>query len=296
MPQDWSTPQEPPSDWSAPQSALQGPHPEARIGAEPSVMDRVRSVLDKAFPATKRRVDDSMVSGVPVVGSINPEDTLIGAQIVRAAAGKGLGVTGRILAAAKEAEPIVKYEAVKTGLRWAGVPEGPAAIIAGAAVGYRGKKAATAAQEVAPAAAAEMPAGFDRYAPNVSGVPESASAGSVPAGGRPPVVTPAESRPNALPDQRALNEAALARRRAEYSAGQMSKMTAEGAAAAGAKPKLTAPESKVYLELREKDLTDAEARDLIQASRGLGELSGTMTDAQVAAEIRARVGNRSPKR
>lgn len=261
---------------------------------------------DRYFQAIDAATTPLVQTGSPMVDSFTSPVGLTGlalggAGIVRA------GLAGGIGAGAKEAlasaSPIIKYEATKAALRAMHVPDAAASIIAAAAAGYKrpmnGKVVATPAAlettiaEAAPKVAAETPLELTRRVKAeyraASGPPESVSASPAPAAGPPPSPTPAAPPPNALPDQRALNEAALAERRAAYQARQ----PVQGPAP---KPKLTADEAKVYLELRAKRLTDAEARDLIQASRGVTALGGTMTNEQVAAEIAARIGNRSPKR
>jgi hypothetical protein len=97
---------------------------------------------------------------------------------------------------------------------------------------------------------------------------------SPPAAPPPEAPAPSESAPSPAgkSPQQVLNEAALARRRAEYQARQ------------------AAPEAKLYRDLRDRGLTDQEARAMMTLMRG------TLTDEQVAAEIAARKGNRSPKR
>lgn len=112
--------------------------------------------------------------------------------------------------------------------------------------------------------------------------PETVAASPAPAAGPPPESVPATAPTNAYPDQKALNQEAMARRQAAYQARQ----AAEG-------------DAKLYTKLRTQNLTDAEARQVMAAKTAMEQLrggGGTMTDAEVAAEIAARKGNRSPKR
>ena len=85
--------------------------------------------------------------------------------------------------------------------------------------------------------------------------------------------------PNTLPDQKALNEAALARRRAEYQALVQADAAAASAPAGppAARLKLTAPESKEYLRLRQAGMTDPQAIQALQAARDFQARFGTPT-------------------
>jgi hypothetical protein len=95
------------------------------------------------------------------------------------------------------------------------------------------------------------------------------SAGPPPA---PPVTNP-------LPDQRALNEAALAARRAAYQARVSAAGEADAVAQtpAPARIKLTAPESREYLRLRQAGMTDPQTMEALQAARAFQQRFGTPT-------------------
>lgn len=111
--------------------------------------------------------------------------------------------------------------------------------------------------------------------------PETVSAASAPVTGPPLESVPATAPKNSYPDQKALNQEAIAKRRAEYQARQ------------------AAPDAKLYTELRTQNLTDAEARKVMEAKAAMDKISalgGTQTDAEMIAEIKARRNNRSPKR
>jgi hypothetical protein len=92
---------------------------------------------------------------------------------------------------------------------------------------------------------------------------------------------PAPPVTNTLPDQRALNEAALAARRAAYQARVQAAAEADAGAAAQtpapARLKLTAPESKEYLRLRQLGQTDPQAMEALQAARDFQQRFGTPT-------------------
>jgi len=85
---------------------------------------------------------------------------------------------------------------------------------------------------------------------------------------------------NTLPDQKALNEAALAARRAAYQARVQAAAEADARAAqtpAPARVKLTAPESREYLRLRQAGMTDPQAIEALQAARDFQARFGTPT-------------------
>jgi hypothetical protein len=132
---------------------------------------------------------------------------------------------------------------------------------------------------------------IDALPPDVAPVRPAAAALDVPA---PPVATgdpavappsppgsagPAPPVTNTLPDQRALNEAALAARRAAYQARVQAAAEADAAAQspAPARIKLTAPESKEYLRLRQGGMTDPQAVEALQAARAFQARFGTPT-------------------
>lgn len=91
---------------------------------------------------------------------------------------------------------------------------------------------------------------------------------------------------NTLPDQKALNMEALARRRAEYQARQ----TEQPAPTTPAKAKLTAPETKEYMRLILKGKTNQEALDSVLVQRELATSLGLTTPT--AAETRFPKGMR----
>ena len=84
-----------------------------------------------------------------------------------------------------------------------------------------------------------------------------------------------------MPDQRALNEAALAARRAAVA-------PTETTPPGPAKPSLLAAETTEYMRLIRAGKTHAEAMQAIQAQRDLIRSMGTPSDADVKAAIAAR--------
>lgn len=99
------------------------------------------------------------------------------------------------------------------------------------------------------------------------------------------------ARANALPDQRALNETALAARRAAYQASQVSAPAAEPIVAASGQMKLTAPEFKEFQRLlQQKGMTPAAALEEVKTMRALAEKFGL--GAPTAADTRFPKGAR----
>lgn len=123
------------------------------------------------------------------------------------------------------------------------------------------------------------PPGVDRYMPNVSGAEP------------PPPMTPPPAAAAAAP----IPPSAA---RTEFSAAQAARQaTAEPIVAASGKMKLTAAEMKEFSRLVARGMSLPEAAAKVQAMRELAsKLGGTMTPAEVTAEIKGRVGNLSPIR
>lgn len=121
--------------------------------------------------------------------------------------------------------------------------------------------------------------GYDRFLPSKSGY--VAPAGGEPAP-EPAAAAPSEfqaarsARANALPDQKALNEAALAARRAAYQASQQP--AADTVVKASGKLHFTAPEWAAFRELR---------------ARGVG-LEDAATGARAAGQLARQFGLTTP--
>lgn len=249
-----------------------------------------------------QRADSAMVGGVPVVGSVNPEDALmagVAGRAIKGAASAVPNVGGKVVAGAKAAaeiaSPAVKYEITRRTLQAVGVPGPLATGVAIAVSGYRRSGApspapAAAAEEAtvaarpapAPAAPAESPIDLTRRL-KADNAARAAAPSETVAGGTPPPSDPLPSPAPAAPPkspQQVLNEEALARRRAEYQARAAAE--AEAAASAPAKAKMTAVESKEYMRLRALGKTDEQAKEAILASRAMNAQFGLSvpTDAQ----------------
>jgi hypothetical protein len=157
--------------------------------------------------------------------------------------------------------------------------------------------------EAAPAAAVETPLELTRRLAAehraAAGVTASPSAGApsefeAARAARQAASSVAPAAGNGWPDQKALNEAAIALRRAAYQAKQAG-AAAEPIVAASGKMQLTGPEFTAFQKLAQSGVPLPKALEAIKGMRALSG-AGTMTDAEVAAEIAARVGNRSPVR
>lgn len=272
----------------------------------------------------RSRADNTLL-GMP------PEFAALSAlAVTRAAAVPAANVIGRaraaVVAAGAQAAPVIKYEVTKHALESLGVSSSIAIPIAMVVSGYKkGAKATPTEAAPAPTAEAATPAAAApavEAAPTVA-PPETAPAGSVPvpaaaratnqmwqelrqAGLKPTEATeafrllsqgvaPAEvqarilaarpsaasvapetpAAPVAMSPARTLNELAIAARRA--------------------KVKLSQEDYQALIPLVQQGATPADAVAKLPALQ-MQRIAGTMTDAQVAAEIAARKGNRSPKR
>lgn len=235
-------------------------------------------VWHPASGVTERDRADNAFLGMP------PEfAALSGLAIGRAVGAPALSVAARAVAGLKatagEALPQVKYQVTRSTLETMGVPPTLSIPIAMYVSGLKGGKKATAgepstvpppivetAQQTmarkmasAPAAVPEPPA------------PASAAAPAAPVSSEPPVPAPTEfqaaqsARANALPDQKALNEAALAARRAAYQASQSP--AAETVVPASGKLHFTAPEWAAFRELRARG---ASLEDAASGARAAG--------------------------
>jgi len=231
-----------------------GPHPEARIsGANPQ---RAIGQTEIAFPerlSPESTREDNSLFGMP------PEFAVLGGlSIGRAIGAKGLTAAGRAVAGlkatAETVTPVLKYEVTHQALRAAGVPEMlaiPAAmIVSGYRRGAKAAETATAATGEVPATTAldSVPAGSLTQAEigqRLAAVRNGAAVQPAAPRGLPPIVAqvppemaaPAAAEPAIrmgpdgllqgrpggnpdLPNQRALNEAAMASRRAAMQATQ----------------------------------------------------------------------------
>jgi len=221
------------------------------MGAEPDtgVFGAARQMYRKAFPPQPQRIDSNLAT---VAGmNIAPEDVLMVGQAGRAVAGAakaGGGVIGAAKEAATQAAPAIKYEAVRTMLHSAGVPDAIATPLAMIVAGYQGK------------AKAEVP---------TTSPVESVPGGTAPPA-RPPVSSETGMAPKAYPDQKALNEQAIARRRAEYQQRQQAGGNAE---------------AEVYARLRSQGKTDAEATAAVEQAKQLQAQLGVKTPTEAETKF-----------
>lgn len=246
----------------------------------------------------ERTREDNSILGMP------PElAVLSGVGVGRAVVGAASGAVSRAAAGAKavvaQATPVVKYEATKAALEHMGVPSPLATAAAMMIAGY--KKGAKAEPAIAAAEPVAAPAASAPGAP--------APVAAAPAPGAPPVPQAAPPSPQsgiaapspgpspaaaALPDQRALNEAALAARRAAYQARMQSapppvEAPAAVAPAAG-NVKLSGAETKAFLDLMKRGMSGSDAMKNVLMQRELVASLGT--PAPTAAQTRFPKGMR----
>lgn len=157
---------------------------------------------------------------------------------------------------------------------------------------------------VAGTALGELVGGFIRpsaaaAAPEVvsaPGYPRGGTTTAPPIGETPPAAAPAvdeftvarSARSNALPDQKALNEAAIAARQAAYQARQAAAANPDAIVPASGKQHFTAPEWAAFRELRARGLGLEEAATGARAAGQLARQLGGATDAEVAAAVKHR--------
>lgn len=214
------------------------------------------------------------------------------------ATGAAAAATGRAAmrvvaspATRKAAAAIVKHSLTAAGAHLGGAP--------GAIVGSTlGEEIAGAIRPppAGPAVISDVsPPGVDRYMPNVSGAPPPGAPTLPPATMAPTEFQAAQAArqaANTLPDQRALNEAAIAARRAAYQKGQAPPPPAGPVVKASGKMQLTGPEFTKFNDLVKAGTSYDDAYAQLMADR----FPGSITAAQRDAEIKARVGNKSPTR
>lgn len=258
----------------------------------------------------KPRPDSNILGWGDQGAGIAPEDALAAGSVVRSVAGAASGgMLAGVKAAVAQAAPVVKYEIIKTAFEKAGLPSSIAIPAAMAASGYRrGVKAAPAAVETA---VAEAPL---RPPPNTTGTSFSPAPMPVPSGGPPasaPVVqgppaavtvpvptapppTAATPSGSGLPDQKALNEAALAARRAAYQQ-RLAAETAQATQAStgnvmAAASELTTEEKKALFDLVSRGVPGPDAVKNILAQRALRTQFNLTTPSE--ADIRFPKGMR----
>jgi hypothetical protein len=238
--------------------------------------------------AQSQRADSAVVSGVPVIGSVNPEDllaaTAAGRTITRAVKSAGTGTVGAMAAglkqAAIEATPVVKYEATRTALKAMGAPDLLASSVAMIVSGYRFTKPEP------------TPSGLhlDRSVPARASdlTPQQLRERIVSGYGTPTAV---ESPLELTRRLKAENQARLAATSpAESVSGgtplpsgpppesvPVGTQAAPAAAPAAPKVKVPAAQMKEYIALRQRGMTHEQAVNAIQAALAFQQRFGTPT-------------------
>jgi hypothetical protein len=260
----------------------------------------------------ERTREDSSLLGMP------PELAIAsGIPIARAVAGAGASLGAKATAAAGAAAPQLaaqaKYWGTKLTLMKLGVPS---VLAEGVAIAASGIKKGGAKGEP-PIAAEPTPSAPSAPAAPVAPVASAPAAPApvvaAPVPVAPPVpptappspesgpVAPSPAAPSpaaaALPDQRALNEAALAVRRQAYqerlkaqTSAQVAETAPAAAPAAAGTVKLSAAETKAFLDLMKRGMSGPDAMKNVLLQRSLVDTLGTPTPT--AAQTRFPKGQR----
>ena len=137
-------------------------------------------------PDLSQRPDTAIITGLPVIGRLNPEDVLGGYGAVRAIGGAVAGraaTTTRAVAALRaslaQATPVAKYEVTKTVLQSLGVPTPIAVIVATGVSGYERGRGGGAAPPAA--ATPHAPSARRPTVPGLGTAPPPAPAVATPA-------------------------------------------------------------------------------------------------------------------
>lgn len=295
-------------------------------------------VWHPADGASERHREDNSVLGLPPEFAALSAVAVAAAAAKPAAtvASKGKAIAGALGA---QVTPVIKYELIKHGLTAVGVSEGIAIPVAIALTGYKsGAKGAKSAKTVK-APAGELPpvpenigrpkewgspreltnamkptgealeaAKRKAYAPfeptpQASAPVETVTAGTPPPSPAPPVAAPIrQSVPGStLPNQKALNELAIAARRAKVTLTEQDYQVGvqameQGGATAGqvvatiarqvnAKARIPAEDVTAYLQLRQLGKSEKEATETLAAMRALRETLNLPKGADVKAHF-----------
>lgn len=237
----------------------------ATSDAPPTDLERM------AHPQTL--VDFARILSLPVDSVRRAMAMALTVAAARPTAGAALSATGRAVekagvAAERPAELATAYEMVTSPKKAVLTMAAPPAL---KMVG-RGLQRAGAAVTGAPIVAEAVPVA-ETAAPAVDEFTAARAAKSAAA--------------NALPDQKALNEAALAARRQAYQARQAAAAGApEAIVPASGKMRFTADEMKAFAALRKKGLSLADAEAAVKAMRTLAKDLPTTAEAQAAIAAR----------
>lgn len=268
--------------------------------------DEQRAFFDVQQTANKdageRTREDNSLFGMP------PEVAVLsGIGLGRAIGAAGLTAAGRAVAGLKSAgaqvTPIIKYEATKTALEAVGVPKPLATAAAYAVSSYRRGASSVAEAETVGASHLDRSVpvqpgsltqkqlserilqGHGTPAPPREQLPPIAPRSVVSAAVSPP--TTATGNPS-LPDQKALNEAALAARRAAYQASRAP--AADAAVPATFKPgvtpiKLSAAEVAQGMKWAKEGVPADEIMQRIEASRAFAAQMNLSTPTVAATKF-----------
>jgi hypothetical protein len=268
-------------------------------------------------PAEQPARPDSNILSVGGVG-VSPEDALMGGMATRAvvsSARSGGAVAGAV-EAAKQATPLIKYEAAKAVYRGMGIPEPFAAVLASVTAGYkRGAKPVAEAPAGAPAPTAAPPAPYEQAIaeakqavaarPTVAapasppaaapGAPAPPAAASVGTGGPPMTAAVPPAAPPAMPAGRVATPPPSV---LDPAAQAIRDQTAPATATPVATPKLTlsAAEVSEIQRLTKQGKSLKEALDLVARQRALVQRLGLPTTADVKGAVLDRnAGGRWPE-
>lgn len=227
----------------------------------------------------------------------------VGSAIVKGGATLASKGYAGIKAVAGQSAPAIKYEAVKGGLEWVGVPSSVAVPVAIAASGYRTKKTATPRTTIP-----KTPSAASAASPPVASPPATPVS---PAASGAPTAAPISSAGPGWSPQRIQNEVGLAARRTkatltkeQYAEAEhlvrsgtapieavravSSGKAAAAPVAAPSKPKLSAAETKEYVRLRSAGKTDQQAIESIAQQRALIQQLGTPSSDVVRQRVTER--------
>jgi hypothetical protein len=246
---------------------------------------------------------DRDIANVAGIG-ISPEMALGAGQAGRAVAGavRGTGAVAGAVEAATQLAPTVKYELAKTALTSMGVPT-PLAVLAAQAislyrVGGATKTAAAESTSRTPPVSTPVQSAPPVEPPPAATVAQQSAPPPPPASGPRPVARSVQEAQTSAPASRGPVPVQMPATR--------SPMAAESAIALAAR-RAKVPVTKAEMEMLVPPVVSGVApetalaelvkrRAAPDAAASLARITGSMSDADVAAEIAARVGNRSPTR
>lgn len=249
-------------------------------------MAAARAPAGAALSATGRGLEATGTAAAEASPTIGAVDLLTSHKPVRAIA----------IAAAPKVMQMAGRGLQRAGAAVSGAAPIAAEVAPGASVAGYPRGGVTPASAVAPAAAEVAPGASMPGYPRGGTIPAPAAAPvatATPAGA--PIVDEftaartARQASSGLPDQKALNEAALAVRRAAYQATQQGTAPAavEKIVAASGKMKLTADEFKEFTRLlKQPGMTLPKAEQAVKAARELATQLGGASSAEVTKAVK----------